>query len=217
MPTPRNNSASTPGDRGAPNPFAGAAFLLSCAKLTQLPADGLPEIAFAGRSNAGKSSAMNALCGQKQLARVSKTPGRTQLINMFGVPDGRFVDLPGYGFAKVPKDVSHAWGALIGDYLQGRANLRAIVQIMDIRHPLSDFDVQMLEWAAHRGLRCLVLLSKADKLRFGAAKTTLLQVQKALAELPSLQVQLFSSTSRQGLDEARETLASWLRDTGDTA
>lgn len=217
MSASRNSSAPTPGDRGAPNPFAGAAFLLSCAKLTQLPADGLPEIAFAGRSNAGKSSAMNALCGQKQLARVSKTPGRTQLINMFGVPGGRFVDLPGYGFAKVPKDVSRSWGALIGDYLQGRANLRAIVQIMDIRHPLSDFDVQMLEWAAHRGLRCLVLLSKADKLRYGAAKTTLLQVDKALAGLPMLQVQLFSSTSRQGLDEARATLASWLRDADDAA
>ncbi|WP_241696244.1 ribosome biogenesis GTP-binding protein YihA/YsxC [Solimonas terrae] len=210
MSVSQKNGSSTQGDRGAPNPFVGAAFLMSCARITQLPADGLPEIAFAGRSNAGKSSAMNALCGQKQLARVSKTPGRTQLINMFNVPNGRFVDLPGYGFAKVPKDVSQAWGSLIGDYLQGRANLRAIVQIMDIRHPLTDFDVQMLEWAAHRGLRCLVLLTKADKLRFGAAKTALLQVRKALAGLPNVEAQLFSSTSKQGLDDARNTLASCL-------
>src|SRR3546814_8292334 len=94
---------------------------------------------------------------------------------MFNVPNGRFVDLPGYGFAKVPKDVSQAWGRLIGDYLQGRANLRAVVQIMDIRHPLTDFDVQMLEWAAHRGLRCLVLLTKADKLRRSEDNTSELQ------------------------------------------
>ncbi|NKF21046.1 ribosome biogenesis GTP-binding protein YihA/YsxC [Solimonas marina] len=210
MPVDRNRSTPTAGDRGAANPFAGATFVLSCAKLAQLPADGLPEIAFAGRSNAGKSSAMNVLCGQKQLARVSKTPGRTQLINMFDVPGGRFADLPGYGFAKVPKDISRAWGQLIGDYLQGRANLRGIVQIMDIRHPLTDFDVQMLEWSAHRGLRCLVLLTKADKLRFGAAKNTLLKVQRALGELPDVQVQLFSSTSRLGLDDARQTLHDWL-------
>lgn len=202
--------ASPAGDRGQRNPFAGAQFLLSCAKLTQLPADGLPEIAFAGRSNAGKSSAMNALCGQKQLARVSKTPGRTQLINLFNVPGGRFVDLPGYGFAEVPKDVRHGWGRLIGDYLEGRANLRAVVQIMDIRHPLTPFDVQMLEWAAHRGLRCLLLLTKADKLSFGAAKSTLLQVQKAVAELPDTEVRLFSSTSNLGLDEVRTLLQSWL-------
>lgn len=210
----RTSSKSSPptaaSDRGARNPFAGAQFLMSCAKLTQLPADGLPEIAFAGRSNAGKSSAMNTLCGQKQLARVSKTPGRTQLINLFNVPGGRFVDLPGYGFAEVPKDVSRAWGRLIGDYLQGRANLRAVVQIMDIRHPLTQFDVQMLEWSAQRGLRCVVLLTKADKLGYGAAKSVLLQVKEAIAELPDAQVQLFSSTSRLGLDEARTTLAALL-------
>jgi GTP-binding protein len=198
------------GDRGAPNPFAGAQFLLSCAKLTQLPADGLPEIAFAGRSNAGKSSALNTLCGQKQLARVSKTPGRTQLINMFSVPGGRFADLPGYGFAEVPKDIRRAWGRLIGDFLEGRANLRAVVQIMDIRHPLTPFDVQMLEWGANRGLRCLILLTKADKLGFGAAKTTLLQVQQAVAELPDTEVRLFSSTSQLGVGEVRELLREWL-------
>jgi GTP-binding protein len=212
MPANRPPSSIAAGDRGVANPFAAATFLMSCAKLTQLPPDGLPEICFAGRSNAGKSSALNTLCGQKQLARVSKTPGRTQLINMFDVPGGRFVDLPGYGFAKVPKDVSQAWGRLIGDYLQGRANLRGIVQIMDIRHALTDFDVQMLEWAAHRGLRSLVLLTKADKLSYGASKNVLLQVRQSLADLPTAQAQLFSSTSRLGLDEARTTLQHWLTD-----
>ena len=206
-PSPHPNRGA---DRGTPNPFAGAGFLLSCARLAQLPSDGLPEIAFAGRSNAGKSSALNSLCGQKQLARVSKTPGRTQLINLFDVPGGRFADLPGYGYAQVPKDISQAWGELIGDYLQGRANLCGIVQIMDIRHPLTEFDVQMLEWSAHRGLRCLLLLTKADKLSYGAAKNTLLQVRRAVEELPQTEVQLYSSTSRLGVDEVRTLLAGWL-------
>src|SRR3546814_19544677 len=111
------SSHSAQGDRGIPNPFVGAEFLMSCAKITQLPADGLPEITFAGRSKAGKSSAMNALCGQKQLARVSKTPGRTQLINMLHVPNGRFVDLPGSGFPMVPKSRRQAWGRPSGAYL----------------------------------------------------------------------------------------------------
>lgn len=197
--------------REAPNPFAGTQFLMSCAAITQLPADGLPEIAFAGRSNAGKSSALNMLCNQRQLARVSKTPGRTQLINLFTVPGGRFTDLPGYGFAEVPKDIRRDWGKLIGDYLEGRSNLRGIVQIMDIRHPLTPFDVQMLEWSAHRNLDCLILLTKADKLGFGAAKSTLLQVQKAVAGLPRTQAQLFSSTSRLGVEDARSRLLAWLQ------
>ena len=120
------------------NPFAQAGFILSCARLDQLPPDALPEIAFAGRSNAGKSSALNLICGQKQLARVSKTPGRTQLINLFGVPGGRFADLPGYGYAQVPEQVRRDWGKLIGQYMEGRQNLVGIVLIMDIRHPLTD-------------------------------------------------------------------------------
>nr|WP_245732419.1 ribosome biogenesis GTP-binding protein YihA/YsxC [Solimonas aquatica] len=183
---------------------------MSCAQLTQLPADGLPEIAFAGRSNAGKSSALNTLCSHKQLARVSKTPGRTQLINLFNVAGGRFVDLPGYGFAKVPKDIRRDWGRLIGDYLEGRANLRGIVLLMDIRHPLTPFDVQMIEWSAHRQLPCHVMLTKADKLSFGAAKNVLLSVRKAIAELPLASTQLFSSTSFLGLDDARAHLLRWL-------
>lgn len=209
MNRPKSSASVTPA-KPKPNPFAGASFLMSCAKLTQLPADGLPEIAFAGRSNAGKSSALNTLCSQKQLARVSKTPGRTQLINLFEVPGGRFVDLPGYGFADVPKDIRQAWGRLIGDFLEGRANLRGAVLVMDIRHPLTAFDVQMLEWSAHRELACHVLLTKADKLGYGAAKSVLLSVQKAMEELPLASAQLFSSTSRLGVDEARAKLQDWL-------
>lgn len=193
------------------NPFAQARFLLSCAQLPQLPQDDRPEIAFAGRSNAGKSSALNLLCNQNQLARVSKTPGRTQLLNLFEVPNGRFVDLPGYGYAKVPKPVRAAWGDLVGKFLEQRQNLVGIVLIMDIRHPLTDIDRQMLSWVEHRRLACHCLLTKADKLGFGAAKTQLLTVQKALATRQSpTTVQLFSSTTRQGADDARALLARWL-------
>jgi GTP-binding protein len=192
----------------APNPFAGAQFLLSCAQIHQLPADDLPEIAFAGRSNAGKSSALNTLCGQNQLARVSKTPGRTQLINMFSIKAGRFADLPGYGYAKVARELRAEWGRLIGAYMDGRQNLRAAVLIMDIRHTLTDFDWQMLEWAQHRGLPCHALLTKADKLGYGAAKNTLLAVRKAIGDagMQTATAQLFSSSNGLGLQEARETL-----------
>src|SRR5688572_15505582 len=122
------------------NPFARATFLTSCAALKQLPPDAVPEIAFAGRSNAGKSSALNTLCVQKHLARVSKTPGRTQMINLFDVPGGRFADLPGYGYAKVARNLREGWGELIGAYLEGRSNLAGIVLIMDVRHPLLPVD-----------------------------------------------------------------------------
>jgi GTP-binding protein len=192
------------------NPFAQAEFLLSCAELAQLPRDDLPEIAFAGRSNAGKSSALNALCNHKQLARVSKTPGRTQLINLFGLPQGgRFADLPGYGYAKVPIPMRDNWGRLIGSYVEIRNNLRGIVLIMDIRHPMTDFDDQMLAWAQAARRPCHILLTKADKLGFGAAKTQLLSVRKQVAtfELPP-SVQLFSSQTKMGVDEARAAIVT---------
>lgn len=195
-----------------PNPFAQAQFLLSCAELAQLPRDDLPEVAFAGRSNAGKSSALNTLCNHKQLARVSKTPGRTQLINLFGIGDrGRFVDLPGYGYAKVPIPVRDSWGRLVGSYVEVRNNLRGIVLIMDIRHPLTDFDEQMLAWAQNAQRPCHILLTKADKLGFGAAKNQLLKVRKEISTLslpPTLQ--LFSSETRMGVEEARDTVASMM-------
>lgn len=193
-----------------PNPFAQAQFLLSCAGLEQLPRDDLPEVAFAGRSNAGKSSALNTLCNHKQLARVSKTPGRTQLINLFAISQGgRFADLPGYGYAKVPIPMRDSWGKLIGSYVEIRNNLRGIVLIMDIRHPMTDFDDQMLAWAQEARRPCHILLTKADKLGFGAAKNQLLLVRKQVAtfELPP-SVQLFSSQTKMGVDEARAAIAA---------
>ncbi len=196
-----------------PHPFTSAQFLLSCAQLHQLPADSLPEVVMAGRSNAGKSRALNALCGQNTLARVSKTPGRTQLINLFGVPGGRLADLPGYGYAAVARPIREGWGRLIAGYLDERQNLRGIALIMDIRHPLTDFDQQMLNWAEHRHLPCHALLTKADKLGYGAAQRTLLQVRKALADRPQVTVQTFSAQSGLGLSEARHHLLSFIKGT----
>lgn len=194
------------------NPFNQAQFLLSCADLGQLPRDDLPEVAFAGRSNAGKSSALNTLCNHKQLARVSKTPGRTQLINLFGIGNlGRFADLPGYGYASVPIPIRKNWGQLIGSYVEVRNNLRGIVLIMDIRHPLTDFDQQMLAWAQAAQRPCHILLTKADKLGFGAAKNQLLMVKKEMSTLalpPS--VQLFSSQTRMGVEEAITAVAGMM-------
>ncbi|HEX4870910.1 MAG TPA: ribosome biogenesis GTP-binding protein YihA/YsxC [Nevskiaceae bacterium] len=196
------------------NPLAQTRFLLSCAQLTQLPRDGQPEVAFAGRSNAGKSSALNALCGQRQLARVSKTPGRTQLINLFAVgaeDSPRLADLPGYGYAAVPEAVRRGWGALIGGYVETRATLQGLVVIMDIRHPLTDHDRQLLSWARDARRPCHVLLTKADKLGFGAAKNQLLATRRELeAQNLEARVQLFSAHAPQGLDEARERVAGWL-------
>lgn len=186
---------------------------MSCAQLEQLPSPDLPEVAFAGRSNAGKSSALNTFTGRKQIARVSKTPGRTQLINYFEV-DGlaRLVDLPGYGFAKVPEPVRRSWGALVGGYVETRENLSGLVVVMDIRHPLTDLDQQMLAWCRTAGRRCHVLLTKADKLGYGAAKNQLQKVQselKTLAQPPS--AQLYSSETKLGVQEAREKVLEWLK------
>lgn len=193
------------------HPFASAQFLLSCAQVGQLPADTLPEVVMAGRSNAGKSSALNALCAQRALARVSKTPGRTQLINLFGVQGGRLADLPGYGYAAVARDIRAGWGRLIAAYLDERENLSGIVLIMDIRHPLTNFDIQMLDWAGHRELPCHALLTKADKLGYGAAQRTLQEVRKALKDHPRVTVQTFSAHSGLGLDEARHHILGLLR------
>lgn len=195
-----------------PNPLAGARFLTSAAQLSQLPAGDRPELAFAGRSNAGKSSALNALCGQRQLARVSKTPGRTQLLNFFELADGRLVDLPGYGFARAPKDLREAWGGLIEGYMATRECLRALVIVMDARHPLTPFDRMMLEWARAQALPCHVLLTKADKLTPSAQRRTLREVEAALPALhEQATAQLFSSTDRTGVDAAREHLAAWFK------
>ncbi len=194
------------------NPYAQAQFLISCAQLGQLPHDDKPEVAFAGRSNAGKSSALNAICSRHGLARVSKTPGRTQLINLFALTDGsRLADLPGYGYAAVPDPMRRSWGRLIGGYVEQRENLRGLFLIMDCRHPLTDYDRQMLAWTVSAGRRCHILLTKADKLGYGASKAALLATRKGLLDLGSdATVQLFSASSHQGLDEARERLHSML-------
>jgi GTP-binding protein len=190
------------------NPFRPAQFVLSAAQLKQLPADSGAEIAFAGRSNAGKSSALNAICDQHGLARTSKTPGRTQLLNVFSIGDGqRLVDLPGYGYAKVPEAMREQWRGLIDAYLRERESLRGVVLIMDCRHPLKEFDRQMLSYCRDIGLACHCLLTKADKLARGEAARTLSEVRKEIAaQGSSASAQLFSVPAKTGLDEARATL-----------
>lgn len=195
-----------------PNPFTAARFLLSGAKLPQLPRDEVREAAFVGRSNAGKSSALNAICQKRALARVSKTPGRTQLINLFEIGEtARLVDLPGYGFAQVPIATRNAWGELVGGFIERRLNLRGLVVVMDVRHPLTDLDWQMLDWCRARALAGHVLLTKADKLGYGAGQGVLLKVRRELAAFdPELSVQLFSAHAGTGVDTVRERLAGWL-------
>ncbi|MGV6826344.1 MAG: ribosome biogenesis GTP-binding protein YihA/YsxC [bacterium] len=180
-----------------------ARFLTSAAKLEQSPPDEGFEVAFAGRSNAGKSSAINRLCDQKGLARTSKTPGRTQLLNFFNLDDERrLVDLPGYGYAKVSAGLKREWQGNLSNYLEHRQCLNGLILLMDVRHPLKDYDKQMLSWADHIGLSVHVLLTKSDKLKRGAASKSLLTVRKSLKEInPDFQVQLFSSLKGEGLGE----------------
>jgi GTP-binding protein len=185
-----------------------AKFINSSPHLKDTPPDQGLEVAFAGRSNAGKSSAINTLTRQNALARISKTPGRTQMLNFFEIDERqRFVDLPGYGYARVPLEVKKKWHELMETYLTSRKSLCAIVLVMDVRHPLTEFDWQMVEWCEHTGLPLHVLLTKADKLNYGAAKNTLLQVQKELknASFP-MTIQLFSSLKKTGIDELHAAL-----------
>ena len=188
-----------------------AEFLISAPNLKKCPADDGVEVAFAGRSNAGKSSAINCLTQQKALARTSKTPGRTQLINFFSLEEHRrIVDLPGYGYAKVPEAVKLKWQKSLEEYLRERQSLFGLFLMMDIRHPLKEFDEMMLEWATHFGMPVHILLTKADKLKKGPAKSALLTVEKAIAHQPDLfSVQLFSSLKRTGTDQAWSKLQSW--------
>ncbi len=199
----------------APNPFARASYLLAAHNYRQLPPDGGFEVAFAGRSNAGKSSALNALCQQNALARVSKTPGRTQQLVFFGLPPHEnkyLVDLPGYGYAKVPQELQAHWQAFLDGYFGSRDALRGLVVVMDVRHPLKDYDRQMLGYAMRRGLPAHVILTKADKLGRGAAGNTLQAVRMELSRsfADSVSVQLFSGESKQGVDELRAVVAGWL-------
>ena len=194
-------------------PFQQAAFLLSAEKLSQCPPDEGCEVAFAGRSNAGKSSAINAITGQKKLARISKTPGRTQLINFFTLQSEqrRLVDLPGYGYAKVPEAIKLRWQRYLEAYLSQRGSLKGLILLMDIRHPMQAFDTMMLNWAAAGEMPIHILLTKADKHKRGAAQNQLLSVRRALAEQGfSATIQLFSALKKTGLDEAQQQLTEWL-------
>ena len=188
-----------------------ARFLISAGNAKQFPPEG-SEVAFAGRSNAGKSSAINTLCDNKGLARTSKTPGRTRLVNFFELDEQRrIVDLPGYGFAKVPVAMKNEWQKLMTQYLSEQPALRGLVVIMDIRHPLNDYDWQMLEWCNHFDLPAHILLTKADKIKRGAQQNSKLKTQKLLKEANiNASVQTFSSLKKAGLDELVAKLNEWL-------
>ena len=188
-----------------------AKFINSAPRLQDAPPDQGMEIAFAGRSNAGKSSAINTLVQQNALARVSKTPGRTQLLNFFEIDAQRkLVDLPGYGYAKVPVSIKKEWQKMMENYLKNRQALCGIVLVMDIRHPLTEFDWQMVEWCEHSKLPLHILLTKADKLNFGAAKNTLLKVQKDLSQSSIVvTLQLFSALNKVGIDDVHQILDEW--------
>lgn len=191
--------------------YQNAVFIKSAAKVDQCPADEGAEIAFAGRSNAGKSSALNAITNIGKLARTGKMPGRTQLLNFFAI-DGshRLVDLPGYGFAKVPMSVKLQWQEQLENYLRNRQSLRGLMLVMDSRHPLKEFDCMMLEWACSISMPTHILLTKSDKLSRGLAQSTLLSVRKEVSDDSQLvSVQLFSSLKKTGVEEARAKLDEW--------
>ncbi|TMX44255.1 YihA family ribosome biogenesis GTP-binding protein [Vibrio rotiferianus] len=186
-------------------------FITSAPDIRHLPEDEGVEIAFAGRSNAGKSSALNRLTNQKSLAKTSKTPGRTQLINLFKVEEGcHIVDLPGYGFAQVPVEMKNKWQKSLGEYLQKRECLKGLVVLMDIRHPMKDLDQQMIFWAIDSRIPVQVLLTKADKLKSGARKQTLLKIRKQVETFGGdVSVDVFSSLKGLGVDQLRAKLDTW--------
>ncbi len=194
--------------------FQQAVFLTTVAHLRDLPRDAVREVAFAGRSNAGKSSAINTLAGRVRLAFVSKTPGRTQHLNYFALAEGRyFVDLPGYGYAKAPEGIRSQWEGLVGPYLGKREQLVGLVVIMDIRRPLTDLDLRLIDWFRPTGRPIHILLSKADKLSRQEQTTVLRAVKAELAtwgDAGLYSVQLFSSLKRTGVDEAEAVLGNWL-------
>src|SRR5688572_21584854 len=189
-----------------------ASFIKSSWQPQQFPPDEGTEVAFAGRSNAGKSSALNAITGRKDLARTSKTPGRTQLINFFALnPRQRLADLPGYGFAKVPEKMRQHWRELMERYVETRTSLGGIVIVMDSRHPLTEFDRQMLEWTGAQNVPTHLLLTKADKLSRGESMSTLKKVQAAVGDAATSQ--LFSAVAKTGVDEARKEILRMLAST----
>ena len=194
-----------------PMKFDQTCFQTSAATLEDCPADSSAEVAFAGRSNAGKSSAVNVITGLPKLARTSKTPGRTQLINFFFIEEGKYlVDLPGYGYAKVPLERKDKWQFELEKYLRRRKALVGLILLSDIRHPLKKFDRMMIEWAAQANLPLHLLLTKADKLKRGATQKTLLKVEKELTVFDNVSVQLFSALRNIGVDPVRKVLTHWL-------
>ena len=192
--------------------YTKAKFLTSAPDIRHLDQSSGIEVAFAGRSNAGKSSALNTLTRQKNLARTSKTPGRTQMINVFELEeDKRLVDLPGYGFAKVPLEMKIKWQKSLGEYLEKRECLKGLVVLMDIRHPLKDLDQDLIHWAVSAKIPVLCLLTKADKLKSGKRKAQLMMVREAaLAFMGDVTVHAFSSLNRLGVPELEKTLNTWL-------
>jgi GTP-binding protein len=194
--------------------FQQAVFLTTVANLRDLPMDSVCEVAFAGRSNAGKSSAINTLAGRVRLAYVSKTPGRTQHLNYFTLAEGKyFVDLPGYGYAKAPEAIRSQWEGLIGPYLSNREQLAGLVVIMDIRRPLTDLDLRLIDWFRPLGRPIHILLSKADKLSRQEQTKVLRSVTAELAtwgDADLYSVQLFSSLKKTGVEEAETVLSAWL-------
>ncbi|PJE78310.1 putative GTP-binding protein EngB [invertebrate metagenome] len=188
-----------------------ACFFISAAKLSQCPKDSCREVAFAGRSNAGKSSALNALTGSSRLARTSKTPGRTQLINFFEVePDHYLVDLPGYGYAKVPESVKESWQKELGNYLTHRQTLQGIVLLVDSRHPLKEFDRMVVQWSQESSLPLHILMTKSDKLKRGAARQALQKLRNELKTFSKVTIQLFSALKKQGVEDLALVLDKWL-------
>lgn len=196
--------------------FQNATFYLSAHHLQDLPPPSGIEVAFAGRSNAGKSSALNTLANHNRLAFVSKQPGRTQLINFFSLGGDRYlVDLPGYGYAKVPEAMRKHWQLTLSSYLSHRSTLSGLVLVMDCRHPLTPLDRQMLDWFSPTGRPIHVLLTKSDKLSRSEANKTLIAVRKELNQhWPNCTVQLFSSLKKQGVEEAEKVIGQWLFDSG---
>lgn len=188
-----------------------AQFVTSAPSLKQCPPDNAREVAFAGRSNAGKSSALNALTGSSKLARTSKTPGRTQLINFFAIEENRYlVDLPGYGYAKVPEAMKIKWQKHLDDYLTNRESLAGVVLLVDIRHPMKEFDRMILQWSIQSHMPLHILLTKADKLKSGVGKQALNKLRNEVREYDQVTVQLFSSLKKTGVTELAHHLDTWL-------
>lgn len=216
-PTPDGYSSKRPGDAAPPPDRLGLTFLTSAPDRQRAPPPDQPEIAIAGRSNAGKSSVLNRLSGNRRTAKVSRTPGRTQLLNFFDIVDrgnsaGRLVDLPGYGYAKARRSAQVAWQVAVNEYLEHREALIGIILVMDIRHPLQPFDHDLLAWAQGAGLPTLVLLNKADKLKNNAQAQTLNQVRRALTDFNAAELDAicFSALRGQGHGELVARLRNWL-------